>query len=51
MDSIQALHKYGQSIWLDYICRSLVTSGDLKTASGAGVTGLTSNPAFPEIHV
>ena len=27
---LQELHKYGQSVWLDYIRRSLITSGELK---------------------
>src|SRR4029453_4301810 len=27
---VRALHVYGQSVWLDYIRRSLITSGELK---------------------
>lgn len=27
-NSLQVLQSYGQSVWLDYIRRSLITSGD-----------------------
>jgi transaldolase / glucose-6-phosphate isomerase len=27
---LKALHKYGQSVWLDYIRRTLITSGELE---------------------
>jgi len=29
-NSLKELQKYGQSIWLDYIRRNLISSGDLK---------------------
>ena len=29
MNPLQALHTHGQSVWLDYIRRSLLTSGEL----------------------
>jgi len=41
--------QYGQSIWLDYIRRSLVTSGDLRRMIEAdSLRGVTSNPAIFE---
>jgi len=43
------LLKYGQSIWLDYIRRNLITSGELKRLiEEDGVRGMTSNPAIFE---
>jgi len=46
MNTIEALHTLGQSIWLDLISRSLLTSGALKSLIEAGVTGVTSNPSI-----
>jgi transaldolase / glucose-6-phosphate isomerase len=41
------LRKQGQSVWLDYIRRSLLTSGELKRlAETDGVSGVTSNPTI-----
>src|SRR5579883_3644298 len=46
---VQALQKYGQSVWLDYIRRSLITSGELQQMVDAGeVWGVTSNPSIFE---
>lgn len=46
---VQALQKYGQSVWLDYIRRSLITSGELQRMVDAGeVWGVTSNPSIFE---
>jgi transaldolase/glucose-6-phosphate isomerase len=46
---LQELHKYGQSVWLDYIRRSLITSGELKRLiEEDGLGGVTSNPAIFE---
>ncbi len=43
------LLSYGQSIWLDYIRRNLITSGELKRLiEEDGVRGMTSNPAIFE---
>jgi transaldolase len=36
----------GQSIWLDYISRSLIDTGKLKHLVKAGLRGLTSNPTI-----
>jgi transaldolase/glucose-6-phosphate isomerase len=44
-----ALRRYGQSIWLDFIRRSLITSGDLaRLVETEGVAGITSNPTIFE---
>jgi transaldolase / glucose-6-phosphate isomerase len=46
---LQALLGYGQSMWLDYIRRDLITSGKLKTMiADDGLRGMTSNPAIFE---
>jgi transaldolase / glucose-6-phosphate isomerase len=43
------LRKYGQSAWLDYIRRNLITSGELKhLVDDDGLGGVTSNPAIFE---
>ena len=46
MTKLHELHQLGQSIWLDYIQRSLLTSGGLKTRIEQGVRGMTSNPTI-----
>jgi transaldolase len=46
---LQALLGYGQSMWLDYIRRDLITSGKLKTMIAEdGLRGMTSNPSIFE---
>jgi len=46
---IKGLFNYGQSVWLDYIRRSLITSGDLQQMiEEDGLRGVTSNPAIFE---
>ena len=47
-NSIQQLRKLGQSVWIDNVYRSLITSGDLQKLIDTGVTGLTSNPTIFE---
>jgi transaldolase/glucose-6-phosphate isomerase len=43
------LQRYGQSVWLDYIRRSLITSGELRRLLDEdGLRGVTSNPAIFE---
>lgn len=43
------LEKLGQSVWLDYIKRSLITSGELRRLiEEDGLKGMTSNPAIFE---
>src|SRR5579864_4919111 len=46
---LKELNKYGQSAWLDYIRRSLLTSGELqRLIDNDGLGGVTSNPAIFE---
>ena len=46
---LRALQVFGQSVWLDYIRRSLITSGELRRLIDEdGVRGVTSNPAIFE---
>jgi transaldolase/glucose-6-phosphate isomerase len=46
---LRALQVFGQSVWLDYIRRSLITSGELRRLiEDDGLQGLTSNPAIFE---
>ncbi len=46
---LQQLHDAGQSIWLDYIRRSLITSGGLdRLIQEDAMTGITSNPSIFE---
>ncbi|HOG48246.1 MAG TPA: transaldolase family protein, partial [Anaerolineae bacterium] len=41
------LHEVGQSVWLDYIDRTLLASGELGRLVGQGeVQGVTSNPTI-----
>ena len=43
------LADYGQSIWLDYLRRGLMTSGELqKLIDEDGLRGITSNPSIFE---
>jgi transaldolase len=47
MDPLHFLQHHGQSIWLDYIRRSLLTSGELQELVASNkVQGATSNPAI-----
>lgn len=48
MDTVKELYRYGQSLWLDYIHRSLITGGELKRLVDEGIRGLTSNPTIFE---
>src|ERR1700686_937348 len=49
MNPVRELSKYGQSAWLDYIRRSLISSGELKRLiEEDGLGGVTSNPAIFE---
>src|SRR5712675_941265 len=43
------LQKQGQSVWLDYIRRSVITSGELdRLIDEDGLRGVTSNPSIFE---
>jgi transaldolase len=48
MSKLAELEKLGQSVWFDYIRRSLITSGELTGLIEKGVRGITSNPAIFE---
>jgi transaldolase len=50
MNRVAALsQQYGQSVWLDYIRRSLIAKGDLRRlVEEDGLGGVTSNPAIFE---
>jgi transaldolase/glucose-6-phosphate isomerase len=49
MNPVKALQQYGQSVWLDYIQRHLITSGELqRLIEEDGLRGMTSNPAIFE---
>jgi len=46
---VKQIHSFGQSIWLDFIARSIISSGELKKLIDEdGVRGVTSNPAIFE---
>src|SRR5215467_13693672 len=49
VNPLQGLQGYGQSVWLDFIRRSLITSGELaRLVEEDGLRGVTSNPAIFE---
>jgi transaldolase / glucose-6-phosphate isomerase len=46
---LMRLQEFGQSVWLDYIRRSVITSGELQRfVDQDGLRGVTSNPAIFE---
>ena len=46
---LKALIKFGQSVWLDYIRRDLISTGELqKLITNDGLRGMTSNPSIFE---
>ena len=48
MTKLHELANLVQSIWLDYIRRSFVTSGELQAWIDKGLRGVTSNPSIFE---
>jgi transaldolase len=44
--TLHELSEVGQSAWLDYISRSMIDTGKLKSLIGQGVRGVTSNPSI-----
>jgi len=49
INPLKELLKFGQSVWLDYIRRDLLTGGELKRLIDEdGLRGMTSNPAIFE---
>lgn len=48
-NKVKQIHSFGQSIWLDFIDREIISSGNLKKLIDEdGVRGVTSNPAIFE---
>ncbi len=48
MSLLKELQKQGQSVWLDYIRRKLMASGELQQLVEHGLRGITSNPTIFE---
>ena len=48
MTKLDDLAKLGQSVWLDFISRSIIDSGELQKWVDAGLRGMTSNPTIFE---
>jgi transaldolase len=46
MTKLKEVQELGQSIWLDFIQRGLITSGQLKQLVDDGISGMTSNPTI-----
>ncbi|MFO7596539.1 MAG: transaldolase [Desulfocurvibacter africanus] len=46
MSTLTELAHLGQSVWLDFIRRSFLVSGELQRLMELGVTGVTSNPTI-----
>ena len=46
MNPLQELSRAGQSPWLDFVRRTLITSGELQRLIDDGITGVTSNPSI-----
>ena len=48
-NNVKKIHDFDQSIWLDFIDRKIMNTGELqKLIDEDGVRGLTSNPAIFE---
>ena len=48
MATLKQLQALGQAVWLDFISRELMASGELSRRVSDGLRGLTSNPAIFE---
>jgi transaldolase/glucose-6-phosphate isomerase len=49
MNRLKQLEEFGQSVWLDFVSREFLQSGDLRRMIGEdGLKGMTSNPAIFE---
>ena len=46
MSRVRQIAALGQAIWLDYISRDLLRSGELARLVEEGITGVTSNPSI-----
>ncbi len=46
---LRSLQEYGQSVWLDFLSRDLLRSGELnRLIAEDGLRGMTSNPSIFE---
>ena len=45
-NTVLKLEEFGQSVWLDYISRSIIETGKLKSMIDIGLRGMTSNPSI-----
>jgi len=48
MNRINELANFGQSVWIDYIERSMIVTGKLQDLIYSGIRGMTSNPTIFE---
>src|SRR3954465_8352641 len=49
VNPLKSLQQFGQSVWLDYIRRNVITSGELqRLIDEDGLRGITSNPSIFE---
>jgi len=46
MTKLTEVAELGQAIWLDYIRRSFITTGELQALIEKGLRGVTSNPTI-----
>ncbi len=46
MSKLHDLHAAGQSVWLDFIRRDMISSGELAQLVADGIRGVTSNPSI-----
>ncbi len=49
--AMQALLELGQSVWLDYLRRGMLRSGELQSLIDDGLRGMTSNPTIFELAI
>lgn len=49
--AMQALLDLGQSVWLDYLRRGMLRSGELQSLIDDGLRGMTSNPTIFEVAI
>ena len=47
-NTVSRIQALGQSVWIDFIRRSMLTTGELGALVRQGITGLTSNPTIFE---
>jgi Transaldolase len=48
MNNIDFFSLHNPSIWIDYISKEIIESGELNSLINKGITGLTSNPSIFE---